>query len=234
MEIVNPLANFLQSVFLRIFADWQVTGRENVPPMGPLIIVANHQSNFDPALLSTSIPRRTVFLAKRDAFKPPIVSWLLRSYGAFPLNRGGADIRAYRWALDQLERDQALVLFPEGTRTSGGMRRARTGVARLALKSQAPLLPVGITGTEPLQGVVRLFKPTGEIRMNIGSVFSIPSIDESLSKEVLGSLTDMIMQRVAALLPPSYQGVYRPQPREAAASPPVSGHGVENGGPPLP
>ena len=234
MGIVNPLANFLQSVFLRTFADWQVTGRENVPPMGPLIIVANHQSNFDPALLSTSIPRRTVFLAKSDAFKPPIVSWFLRSYGAFPLNRGGADIRAYRWALDQLERDQALVLFPEGTRTSGGMRRALTGVARLALKSQAPLLPVGITGTEPFQGVVRLFKPTGEIRMNIGSVFSIPSIDGSLSKEVLGSLTDMIMQRVAALLPPSYQGFYGPKPREAAAGPPMSGHGVENGGPPLP
>ena len=209
MEITYPLCTFLQKLTLRAFADWQVVGRENVPPMGPLIVVANHQSNLDPPLLAPSMPRRLKFLAKEGIFKGPIVTWFLRSWGAFPLDREGADIRAYRWVLGQLDRDQTIVLFPEGTRSPGSMRRAHSGVARLALKSQAPLLPIGITGTERFGSVTRVFNPTGKIKINIGTTFSIPSVDGRLGKEVLDSLTDMIMGKVAALLPPSYRGVYK-------------------------
>ena len=72
MNIVNPVANFIQSITLRVFADWRVSGVENVPPMGPLIVVANHQSNLDPSLLSTSFPRRIRFLAKEELFRLPV------------------------------------------------------------------------------------------------------------------------------------------------------------------
>ena len=233
MELVNPTANFLQGIALRLFADWQVVGRENVPPMGPLIIVANHQSNFDPTLVSTSIPRRVRFLAKEEIFQGgPVVRWFLRSYGAFPLNRRGADIGAYRWALSQLAIDRAIAVFPEGTRNPGAMRRVEPGVTRLALKSQAPLLPVGITGTEKLGNLLRVFNPTGKISVNIGTAFSLPSIDGRLGPEVLDSLTDMIMGRIAALLPTSYQGVYRIKGRDAAATSPRATEGVENSGGP--
>ena len=207
-SFVNPVCNFTQKITLRAFADWKVQGRENVPPMGPLIVVANHQSNFDPTLLGVSLPRRIWFLAKDGLFRGPIVTWFLRSYGAFPLNRAGADLGAYRWALNQLERDQVLVVFPEGTRSTGGMGRGKPGVARLALKTQTPLLPVGITGTESLGTIFRVFNPTGRLRVNIGTPFSLPSIEGRLNDDVLGSLTDMIMQRIAALLPESYRGVY--------------------------
>ena len=201
--------------------------------MGPLIIIGNHQSIFDPTLISTSIPRRTSFLAKKAAFRGPVLSWFLRSYGAFPLDREGPDIRAYRWALRQLERDQVIVLFPEGTRTKGGMRRARTGVARLALKTQAPLLPVGMTGTERLGSWMRIFNPTGKIRINIGMPFSIPPIEGRPEREVLDSITEMIMQRIAALLPPEYQGVYRITERAPAPTGNGREQGVENRGIPL-
>ena len=88
------------------------------------------------------------------------------------------------------------------------MRKARPGIARLALKAQAPLLPVGITGTEGLGSWTRIFNPTGKIRVNIGSVFWVPTIDGRPSREVLESLSDMVMARIAALLPSDYQGVY--------------------------
>jgi len=209
MDLINRTSNFLQKITLTLGSDWEVIGEENVPPMGSLIIVSNHQSNFDPTLLSVSIPRRTWFLAKHEIFSNPLSSWLLRQYGAHPLSRFGTDINAYRWALNQLSNDQAIVLFPEGTRSKGGMRKAQIGVTRLALKSQSLILPVGITGTENLGTWLRVLNPTGKLRVNIGPVFSIPSIEGTPSKEVLGSLTDMVMQRIAVLLPNNYQGVYR-------------------------
>ena len=217
MDLVNSAANHLQSITLRVFADWQVSGAENVPPMGPLIVVANHQSNFDPSLLSTSFPRRIRFLAKEELFKVPVAGWLLRQYGAAPLDRRRRDVKAYRWALDQLERDQAIVLFPEGTRNPVGMKKANPGVARLVLKSPAPVVPVGITGSEGLRSYARVFNPTGKIRVTIGAPFTIPPIEGRPDNAVLDSLTEMVMQRVAALLPPSYRGVYAVDSGDKAA-----------------
>ena len=199
----------MQRFILRLFADWQVNGVENVPPMGPLIIIANHQSNFDPPLLSASIPRRVFFLAKSGLFLGHVVTWFLRSYGAFPVNREGADIRAYRWVISQLRAGNPVVLFPEGTRSRNGMGRAKAGIAQIALQSQASILPVGIVGTHRLGTWMRVFNPTGKITVNIGQVFSVPPIEGRPNKELLDSISDMIMLRVAMLVPDDIRGVYK-------------------------
>lgn len=208
MDIVYPVSNTLQRLTLRLFADYKVTGQEKVPRQGPLIIVANHQSNLDPPLIGASIPRRAWFLAKQGVFRGPIVHWFLKNYGAFPLDRGAADVRAYRWALNKLAQGQAMAIYPEGTRSRGAMRKAKTGIIRLALKAQAPLLPVGITGTERIGSWMRAVNPTGKIRVNIGEPFHLPPIRGRPSTEDLESLTNMVMRRIAALLPESYHGVY--------------------------
>ena len=217
MKFIYPVGNVLQRLTLRMFADWKVVGRENVPPMGPLIVVANHQSNFDPPLLGASLPRRIWFLAKDTLFQAPLANWFLRSYGAFPLNREGADMRAFRWALSQLAQGEVVVVFPEGTRSNGSLQKALPGVAQLALKADVPLLPVGITGTQRIGSWMRVFNPTGRIRVNIGTVFSLPSIDGRLNAEVIDSLTDSIMHKIAALLPDEYKGVYSAAPQTARA-----------------
>ena len=89
------------------------------------------------------------------------------------------------------------------------MKKALPGIVRLALKSQSPILPVGMTGTETLEQSYRVWYPTRKIRVNIGQVFSLPSIEGKPNPEVLESLSDMMMSRIAALLPESYQGVYK-------------------------
>jgi 1-acyl-sn-glycerol-3-phosphate acyltransferase len=209
VKLIYPVGNVLERLVLRLFADYKVMGVENVPPMGPLLIVANHQSNFDPPLLGASIPRRIWFPAKANLFRRGIAGWFLRSYGAFPLNRERVDIRAIRWMLRQIEHGGAVAVFPEGTRSNGALQKGNPGVAQLALMTGAPLLPVGIVGTERFGTWMRALNPTGTIRVNVGSVFSIPSIEGKPSKEVHQSITDMIMYRIAALLPERYQGVYR-------------------------
>ena len=213
-------SRILQRVTLKLFADWEVVGRENIPPMGPLIIIANHQSNVDPPMLVAGLTRRIYFLAKSTVFSSFIIRRLLAAYGAFPLDREkDMDINAYRWIVSQLNEGKAVVMFPEGTRSKGGMIKAKSGFAQIALRTQAPILPVGITGTENMTAWTRVFFPTGRLKINIGTVFSLPDVQGKPSKAVVDSLADMIMERVAQLLPESYRGVYGIKPDAVRGEP---------------
>ena len=191
-----------------IFSTWRIEGIENVPPMGPLIIVVNHLSNVDAPVLSSSIPRHIHYVAKKEIFYP-VLSFFLKKYGAYPLGRDGQDTSAFRWMRNLLNRDKVVAVFPEGQRNpSTGLQKANPGVALLALRTQASILPVGIIGTAHLGPLWRILCPTGKITVRIGPAFTLPIIEGSLSRIQLQSLADMIMYRISALLPDSYQGEY--------------------------
>ena len=209
MAAFHQTCRYLQGVTLKLFSNYQVDGRENIPPMGPLIVVSNHLSYIDPSVLSHAVNRRLNFLAKRSIFVGFPISQMLYAYGAHPLNRQGADIAAVRWAREKLSRDGTLVIFPEGTRSHGEMIRGKQGVARIIQMTGSPILPIGITGTENLQSLLRAVNPTGDIKVNIGAPFSLPTIEGKISADVMQSMTDMIMTRIASLLPNEYRGAYK-------------------------
>ena len=192
-----------------VFGRWEVHGKEAVPPLGPLLVVSNHLSYADPPVLASSLPRRLHFLGKGSLFSNPISATFMRAVGVHPLNQDSLNLGALRWNLDLLSRDQALVLFPEGSRSRGqGMKIGKHGVAYLAAKSQAPILPVAITGTEHIHGYLRIPFPLCRINVTIGDPFTLPVVEGKLTKPLLQSLTDMIMRRVADLLPETYRGHY--------------------------
>jgi 1-acyl-sn-glycerol-3-phosphate acyltransferase len=209
MPFIYTISNLAFLGVLKAFSDWRVTGREAVLPRGRLLVVSNHQSNIDPVLLSVSLPRRLHFMAKRGIFKGPVVGAFLRAYGAYPLDRDGKDVAALRWGLRLLETEKTLVIFPEGTRNPRGLELGLSGVALLALRSQAPILPVAISGTGHMQGLWRLACPSGKIKVTIGDPFSLPVIEGKLRRPQLESLADLIMLRVANLLPEGLRGAYR-------------------------
>ena len=208
METLYPICRYLQGLTLKAFSNYKVNGKENVPPMGPLLIVSNHLSYVDPSVLSNAIPRRLRFLAKDTIFRGFPISQMLKAYGAHPINREGADIAAIRWARTQLSEDGALVMFPEGTRSGGSLIRGQHGVVTLIRMTGATILPVGITGTERLKLLLRIVNPTGNITVNIGTPFSLPPVEGRINKSLMKAMTDIIMERIAALLPKSYRRVY--------------------------
>ena len=189
----------------------EVRGQENVPPYAPLIVVANHLSYTDPPLLVASIRRPLFFIGKQELFSSSLGRFFMRQWHVYPFNRSGIGVGAVRVLLRMLAEDKAVVVFPEGHRSPDHtLKEAMLGVVYLALKSQAPILPVGLTGTEKLQGW-RMPLPLCRLSANIGQPFSLPVIEGQPSREVMKSLLDMIMGRIAALLPQAYQGVYSSQ-----------------------
>jgi 1-acyl-sn-glycerol-3-phosphate acyltransferase len=188
------------------FGRYEVIGKERVPTDGPLIVVSNHLNNADPPLLGASIPRTIHFMAKQELFDSKF-GWAMRWFGAFPVRRFEADLAALRAAQGILKEGGVLGMFPEGHRSrGGGMGPPHPGTALIALRSGAPLLPVAITGTERIRTPrVLLQKP--RIRVVIGEPFTLAQPGR-ITAEAVHEGTEEIMRRIAALLPPSYQGQY--------------------------
>lgn len=179
---------------------------ENLPPIGPLLLVSNHLNLVDPPVLGALLPRRIVFMAKEELFRALIVGWAVKAYGAFPVKRGQPDRQALRSALAELERGGVVGMFPEGTRSrTGRMNQAHPGAALIALLSGAPILPVAITGTERIRSVLSLFgRP--KITVRVGRPFTLER--RRGAREELDEATSSMMGRVAALLPEERRGYY--------------------------
>jgi len=198
----------LMKALLLSLSHWQVRGKENVPREGPLIVATNHLSLIDPPLLSASIPRQIVFMAKEELFRSPRGSFFVRAFGAFPVRRGELDREAVRQALMVLQAGQVLGMFPEGKRSSNAkLQAAQAGASFIASRSGAPILPVGISGSENVSGLGFILKRPA-ITVAIGRPFSLPSIQEGQIGRQLGELTALTMGRIAELLPQSYKGGY--------------------------
>ena len=203
MVLFYDATTLAMKLALLMLARWRVYGVEHVPRRGPLIVAANHLSLADPPLLSASIPRRIVFMAKDEAYRSLFLGPLVRGFGAFPVRRGEADRAALRRALSVLEAGGVLGIFPEGTRSRNRqLQPGRSGVARIALRSGAPILPVGIAGTEHIGGPGILLRPA--ITVRIGQPFHLPGEGGRIEGNKLAEYTAMIMDRIAELLPEEY------------------------------
>ncbi len=129
---------------IRLFFPHRAVGLENLPEGGALLC-ANHISGWDPFLIAVSLPRdsRLVVMAKDELFHIPVVGFLLRKLGIFPVKRGGNDLGAMKTAIRSLNEGKRLLVFPEGTRVgSEGAVEAKGGVAVMASRTGTPMVPV--------------------------------------------------------------------------------------------
>ena len=187
-----------------LIADLKVVGAQNLPEHGPVVLVANHLTNFDVFPIQFAIPRLIFFMAKAELHTNKLLDAALRKLGSFPVYRGEHDEWAMAHARQVLEHNQVLGMFPEGKRSLGkGLRPAKSGAARLSLAAKSPVVPLAVEGT---QRIFHRFPRRGRVVIRLGEPI-YP--DGSLSPL---ELTDQVMFVIANLLPVELRGVYANRP----------------------
>jgi 1-acyl-sn-glycerol-3-phosphate acyltransferase len=178
---------FLLAIF-KIFFRIKINGKEKLPDQGPVIVMSNHISAFDPPLLAAIFSRPVRFMAKKELFENPIIRFVLFLADAFPVDRSKNDITAVKKAFSILKDQEVLGLFPEGTRhQEGKLGDPKAGSVMLAIKSGAPILPVGIKNV----------KKDGRITINIGQKFTMEQFSsKKLSKDERKKAAQFIKNKI--------------------------------------
>ncbi|MFP5326610.1 MAG: lysophospholipid acyltransferase family protein [Acidimicrobiia bacterium] len=219
--ILTPILRFLYRV--------RVEGAEHVPASGPVILASNHLSFSDSIFLPLILRRRVTFVAKAEYFEDPKTAWFFRAVGQIPIKRGGgpASQRALESAQEVLESGGVFGIYPEGTRSPDGrLYKGHTGVARLALRTQAPVIAVAMIGTreaQPIGQVVPRFFMPMTIRFSKPMRFERYA-DRADDPLTLRSITDEIMFELRELSGQEYVNQYakRKNAEDAGAAEPAS------------
>lgn len=196
---------FIIRALLKPIMELRVEGLDHFPLDGPVILAANHNTNFDVLAMQFSLSRPIFFMGKARLFEIPLLEIAYRQLGAFPVNRSEKDEWALRHAGEVLARGLTLGMFPEGKRSQGrGLGVAKTGTARLALTSNCPIIPMAVIGTD------KFFKSFP--RRTVVTVRILPAILPKPGESAL-ALTDRTMFTLADNLPEEMRGVYAQRPK---------------------
>jgi 1-acyl-sn-glycerol-3-phosphate acyltransferase len=200
----RALVALARALFMPVMT-MNVTGLENFPRQGPVVLAANHVTNFDVFPMQFALPRPIFFMGKAELFKNPLMDVILRNLSGFPVNRGDKDLWAMRHAAKVLQHGQTLGMFPEGTRSKGmGLAVAKTGAARLALDAECPIVPMAVVGSDQF---FKRFPRRTRVQITL-----LAPLMPRLGENAL-ALTDRLMFTLAQALPKEMRGVYAEMPQ---------------------
>ena len=209
------LIRFFGRLLVRLVTRIEVSGIERLPATGAYIATGNHLGVLDPILVYHLLDRRDIIMLVAEKYRRyAMARWLVKSADAIYVERFSSDFAVMRQVLERLKRGWAMIIAPEGTRSkTGGLLRGRSGAAYLAAKSGAPVLPVGVIGTEDkaMLAYLKRFR-RAPVKIIVGEAYTLPPLPKEGRDQVLQQYTDEIMCRIAALLPKDYRGVYADHP----------------------
>lgn len=213
---VYALVRLVADLVFPIVLKLHVEGRQNVPAQGGVILAPNHIAWVDIPLVAYPTPRLVHFMAKAELFQVPLLGGIIRLAGAYPVRRGEGDREALRISERLLAENQVIAIFPEGHRSEGhALIEAHTGVALIAMRAGAPVVPVAIWGSEQVFHGWRYFfrRPTVTVRYG-APIWLAPEGARRTTADIKRA-TDEIMGGIAVMLPPAYRGVYAGQAENA-------------------
>jgi 1-acyl-sn-glycerol-3-phosphate acyltransferase len=168
-------SRFLSFLCLKVFFNLRVCGQENIPETGGFILASNHVSLIDPVAVGVACPRSKLnYMAKQELFKGRFLSWFFSALRCFPVKRGKADLSALKEAMRRIRKDEGLLLFPEGGRSTNEiLADVQPGVGFLAAKLNVPVIPAFVEGSDQaLPKGAKFFKPA-KIRVYFGKQINI-------------------------------------------------------------
>ncbi len=200
---LRPLFRSLARWACRVLLRLTVSGVENVPLTGGALLTMNHLGDADPVMLVGYTPREVEAIGKAEILSWPLLGALAAAYGMMAVRRGQPDRETLTMALEALRRGEALMLAPEGRESkTHALEQAKGGAAFLALYSGVPIVPVAITGTERVYSQwLRLRRP--RVTLTFGAAYRLPPGADRRAA------ADLMMRRIAEMLPTEYRGVYQ-------------------------
>lgn len=203
--VINNIIQFLTAIICRL----DVAEIKKIPQKGPVLLVANHVNFLEVPVLRVRMGLRPVVaLAKRETWDIPFLAFLFNMWGGIPIRRGEADMMAFSKSVEVIKSGKILVAAPEGTRSSHGrLQKGYPGIVLMALRSEAPVLPIALWGHENFWDNIKHLRRT-DFNLRVGNPFRLNDHDKGLTREVRQQMTDEVMYQIAALLPEKYRGVY--------------------------
>jgi 1-acyl-sn-glycerol-3-phosphate acyltransferase len=207
-RLFRKVIRFVIRIFVWLCVRLEVSGRDNLPRQGPLVIVSNHLGDAD-ALVGIAVTTTPVeIIVKSELYYYPILGKVLDAYGVIWVHRGQPDRRSLRASLEALSQGRIIGIAPEGRESlTGSLEEGTGGAAYLAMRAKSPLLPVTFTHTENsrILGNLKRFRRTS-ITVTMGPVFYLDEYSNWRDEVEKGTIK--IMNRLASQLPPEYQGTY--------------------------
>jgi len=219
-KVIRTILRTLIKLAFFLLGDFEIIGKENLPKKGPFLVVGNHFGFMDPLAMIKILSWKIEFLGgTRTPNAPGTVEWLRHLWGIIPVFRGSVSRDTFVISETILAQDGLLVIFPEGGSWAKVLRPARPGVAFLAAKTGAEILPIGLDGLDSFFEKLKKFKRP-KVTARIGKPFGPYKIDvkSRSDREKLDDIGHDIMKQIASLLPPEKRGFYSDDPeiREAA------------------
>lgn len=196
-----PLLRAVVPTFCKV----DVTGLQNVPRQGRACLMINHVSYLDPIVVTVSIPfRYTISLSKVENFSIPVAGWFLRQWGHYPIRRGEFDRKALTQTIELLKSGQLVLMAPEGTRHPGGMQRAKEGLAYIATKADAVIVPAAICGAEDWRQRLKRFR-RAYAKVVFGKPFRLRADGRRrIPRAELAEMISQSMYQLALTIPDEY------------------------------
>lgn len=201
--------------FFKVFFSIDARELEKVPTNGPLILMANHTSNLEGPMLNVYLqPRHIIALAKQELWESRFMASLMNMWGCIPVDRQNMSRSTMDACLKVLDEQGILAIAPEGTRSKdGNLQEGKAGVAFIAHKKDAPMLPVVVTGFDQFPRNIKRLKRT-KVAIKVGPLFEVAKKGGRLDAEGRQALADEIMLRLAMLMEEDRRGFYRDRPFE--------------------
>jgi 1-acyl-sn-glycerol-3-phosphate acyltransferase len=191
----------LLQAILAVFGRWRVTGLENIPKTGGVIVAPNHVSYSDPPIVGAALRRQVRFMAKQELFQIPIMGRIIRNVGAFPVKQRSADRAALRQAINLLQAGKVVCIFPEGQRSPDGqLMKAELGIGLVAMKAQVPIIPMALIGSDKLLPPHSFLPRFTKLVVRIGKPIQLDDLySQGSERESLEELGRRVMEAIAEL-----------------------------------